>query len=133
MRNRMIKAGAAVPSLKVGDISYNVSEIIRLIQQTKDCGLLVFPELCITGYTCADLFNQDLLLKQAEEGLKEIAAATAKRKGMTVVVGLPLRYENSLYNTAVILSEGTIAGIVPKTHKRAEGILLNPTPSVRPQ
>ena len=112
----MIKAGAAVPSLKVGDISYNVSEIIRLIQQTKDCGLLVFPELCITGYTCADLFNQDLLLKQAEEGLKEIAAATAKRKGMTVVVGLPLRYENSLYNTAVILSEGTIAGIVPKVN-----------------
>ena len=114
MRNRMIKAGAAVPSLKVGDVSYNVSEIIRLIDQAKDCGLLVFPELCITGYTCADLFNQDLLLKQAEEGLKNIVSASTKRKGMTIVVGLPLRYENALYNTAAIVSEGTIAGIVPK-------------------
>ena len=114
MRNRMIKAGAAVPSLKVGDVSYNVSEIIRLIDQAKDCGLLVFPELCITGYTCADLFNQDLLLKQAEEGLKNIVSASTKRKGMTIVVGLPLRYENALYNTAAIVSEGAIAGIVPK-------------------
>ena len=114
MRNRMIKAGAAVPSLKVGDVSYNVSEIIRLIDQAKDCGLLVFPELCITGYTCADLFNQDLLLKQAEEGLKNIVSASTKRKGMTIVVGLPLRYENALYNTAAIVSEGEIAGIVPK-------------------
>lgn len=114
MRNRMIKAGAAVPSLKVGDVSYNVSEIIRLIDQAKDCGLLVFPELCITGYTCADLFNQDLLLKQAEEGLKNIVSASTKRKGMTIVVGLPLRYENTLYNTAAIVSEGAIAGIVPK-------------------
>ena len=114
MRNRMIKAGAAVPSLKVGDVSYNVSEIIRLIDQAKDCGLLVFPELCITGYTCADLFNQDLLLKQAEEGLKNIVSASTKRKGMTIVVGLPLRYENALYNTAAIVSEGSIAGIVPK-------------------
>ena len=114
MRNRMIKAGAAVPSLKVGDVSYNVSEIIRLIDQAKDCSLLVFPELCITGYTCADLFNQDLLLKQAEEGLKNIVSASTKRKGMTIVVGLPLRYENTLYNTAAIVSEGAIAGIVPK-------------------
>ena len=69
MKNRMIKAGACVPSLKVGDVSYNVKEIIKQIETGKDCAVLVFPELCITGYTCADLFNQALLLKKAEEGL----------------------------------------------------------------
>ncbi|MBO7702894.1 MAG: NAD(+) synthase, partial [Solobacterium sp.] len=116
MRNRMIKAGCAIPSMKVSDVTYNVQEIIALMKSGKDCGVLVFPELCITGYTCADLFNQDLLLKAAEQGLKTIAEASKKHKGTTFIVGVPLRYENSLYNCAAFVSEGVIAGIVPKVN-----------------
>ena len=116
MRNQMIKAGTAVPLMKTADPSYNTAEIIRIMKQQKDLGLLVFPELCITGYTCADLFQQTVLLDEAEECLGQIAKASEKLKGLTVVVGLPVRYENSLYNCAAYVSEGSIAAIVPKVN-----------------
>ena len=114
MRNRMIKVGNAVPALKVADVSFNVKEICRMIQQNADCGLLVFPELCLCGYTCADLFGNDELLNAAEAGLTAIADATEKIEGLTVVVGLPVRFENNLYNCAAFVSEGTICALVPK-------------------
>lgn len=114
MKNQMIKAGTAVPALKVADVSYNVDQITDLMKKNRDCGILVFPELCITGYTCADLFQQQLLLEAAESGLRRIAAVSEKLPGLTVIVGLPLRFENALYNAAAIVSEGVIAGIVPK-------------------
>ena len=116
MRNRLIKVGAAVPSMKVGDVSYNTGEIISLMNAAKDCGLVVFPELCISGYTCADLFDQEALIAASEEGLRQIATASEKRKGTTYVVGIPVKYGNCLYNCAAIVSEGVIAGIVPKTN-----------------
>lgn len=114
MKNRMIKVGTAVPKLKVANVSYNVNEIIQTIRKYEDCGLLVFPELCISAYTCADLFQSQFLLDQCIDGLFQITQATAEIIDMTVVVGMPLRYENCLYNTAVFLANGKILGIVPK-------------------
>ena len=114
MENRLLKTGAAVPSLQVGNVPYNCDVITTMMQENKDCGVLVFPELCITGYTCADLFNQSLLLQQAIEGLFVIAKASGNILNQTVVVGVPLQYGNQLYNCAAFISEGKICGIVPK-------------------
>ena len=86
MRNRMFKVGNVVPKLKVADVTYNVNEIIKTIEENSDCGLLVYPELCITSYTCGDLFNNDALLDKALEGLKRIADCTKDKWGLTVVV-----------------------------------------------
>ena len=116
MKNRMIKVAAVIPSLRVGDVSYNTQEIIHAMKQGKDCGLLVFPELCISGYTCADLFHQTVLLKACDEALGAIAKASVSLKGLTIVVGLPVRYDNCLYNAAAVISEGTIAGLIPKSN-----------------
>lgn len=116
MKNRLFKTGTCVPSLRVADVSYNVDRIKKMIVENSDCSLLVFPELCITGYTCADLFGQSLLLEKAIDGLFEIADCTCKYKGMTVVAGLPVAYGNCLYNCAAFVSEGEICALVPKIH-----------------
>lgn len=115
MKNRMFKTAAAVPSLKVADPEYNTDQIIALIRENPDCGLIVFPELCITGYTCQDLFQQDILLNRSEECLSRIAQAT-ENTDQTVCVGLPVRFENRLYNCAAIVSSGEIAALVPKVN-----------------
>ena len=114
MKNRLLKAGAAVPSLQVGNVPYNCEVIISMMKKNQDCGLLVFPELCVTGYTCADLFNQTLLLSEAITGLLKIAEASASIQRKTFVVGVPVQYGNCLYNCAAFISEGKICGIVPK-------------------
>ena len=116
MKNRMIKAAAIVPPMKVADVAFNVSAILAAVKSHRDCGLLVFPELCVTGYTCGDLFGQEILLEAAESGLKKIAAASAKLEGVCLVIGMPVRFENALYNCAVYVSQGIISGIVPKTY-----------------
>lgn len=116
MKNSLYKTGTCVPSLKVADVSYNVKKIKELIEKNSDCSLLVFPELCITGYTCADLFGQSLLLERAIDGLFEIAENSEDMKGMTVVVGLPIAYGNCLYNCAAFVSEGKVCALVPKIH-----------------
>ena len=115
MKNTMIKAAAAVPVLKPADPVFNTDEIIRLIKENADCGLITFPELCVTGYTCADLFNQKTLLDEAETQLFRIAEAT-QSAGCTVIVGIPLRWRNELFNCAAVLSQGEIKGIIPKIH-----------------
>jgi NAD+ synthase (glutamine-hydrolysing) len=116
MKNTMIKAGTVVPKLRVADPLYNAEQIIEAMQAHSDCGVLVFPELSITGYTCADLFGQSLLLDEAEEALQKIAEASKNTKGMTTVAGLPLRYENSLFNCAAFVSEGEVKGVIPKVN-----------------
>ena len=115
MKNRLIKVAAVIPGLRVGDVTYNEQEIVKMIRDSADCGLLVFPELCITGYTSADLFLSDLLLEKAEEALVRIAHETEASK-QTVVVGVPIRYENGLYNCGAVLSEGKIKALIPKTY-----------------
>ena len=116
MKNTMMKAGAAVVSMKVGDPAYNADRIIEVMEAHADHALLVFPELCITGYTCADLFGQRALLEGALQALDQIRLASAKLSGLTAVVGLPLQRHNSLYNCAAFVQEGKICGIVPKIH-----------------
>ena len=110
-----VRCAAAVPKMKVADCVYNVKEIIAMIEtaSNKDVDLLVFPELCITGYTCSDLFLQTSLLTAAEKGLEAIAEET-KDKDTVVVVGLPVNIGNSLYNCSVAVYKGCILGAVPK-------------------
>ena len=112
-----IRCASAVPKLRVADCEYNTREIINMINAASQNGveLLVFPELCITGYTCADLFMQTSLLTSAEECLSMIAEATIGKK-IAVVVGLPINIGNSLYNCSAAVCEGQILGAVPKTY-----------------
>ncbi|MCR5795815.1 MAG: NAD(+) synthase [Solobacterium sp.] len=116
MKNTMIKAGVCVPEMRPGDIEGNTDSIIRIMQENSGCGFLVFPELCVSGYTCADLFSQTLLLEKTIEALIRIRDASLGIKGMTAAVGAALAYGNDLYNCAVYISEGRICGIVPKVN-----------------
>ena len=117
MRDGFVKVCAATPKIKVADCKYNGMEIKKIIQNCEDRGvkLVVFPELCITGYTCSDLFLQDTLLREAYETLEDIKEDT-KNKDVLVVVGLPITMENKLYNVAAVLHSGKILGMVPKTN-----------------
>lgn len=111
-----VRCGAIVPKLKVADTSFNCNEIIKQIELANkhQVQVALFPELCITGYTCGDLFEQDLLLEQAENSLNKILEFT---NGMDIIciLGMPVREENQLFNTAVVLQNGKILGVVPKT------------------
>lgn len=111
-----VKVAAASPSLKVADCEYNTYEIIKQIHEAEnqDATIIVFPELCITAYTCQDLFNQRLLLEEALNSLSQVCTAT-KESRSAVVVGLPIEAGNKLYNAAAVVSNGKIWGIIPKT------------------
>lgn len=111
-----VKAAAVTPDLKVGDPVYNGEQIIKKIDEASEQGacVIVFPELCITGYTCQDLFLHEILLEQAKEQLIKIAHHTEK-KNCIVFVGLPFMAGGKLYNVAAALSGGRILGLVPKT------------------
>ncbi len=112
-----LRMGVASPELKVGDITFNKEKICRAIDQAaaQNCFFIVFPELCVTAYTCADLFMQDLLLSQTRKAILEIADYTAEKQ-VTAIIGAPLQVEGRLFNCAVFLSRGEILGIVPKTY-----------------
>ena len=115
MKNHLIKIAAAVPRMKVADVEYNTEQMIEIIRASSDCGLVVFPELSVTGYTCADLFGSDLLLESAEKALFLIAEATADLD-LTAVVGVPIRLDNDLYNCAAIISRGEVRALIPKSY-----------------
>jgi len=110
-----VRVGAVVPSLRVGNVSYNVAELIRIIKEAslKEVQIVVTPELSVTGYTCADMFFQDVLLKRSLEGIKEIMEATKDDKIISIV-GAPLKINNKLYNCAFVLQGGKVLGIIPK-------------------
>jgi NAD+ synthase (glutamine-hydrolysing) len=112
-----IRVGAAIPEMKVADTSFNTSKIIEMIKDASEKGIqiLVFPELSITGYTCADLFHQNILLESAKECLKDIIKQT-QHLDIISIVGMPLAFDNQLYNTAIVINKGHILGIVPKTY-----------------
>ena len=112
-----VKVAAAIPSVKVADCDFNTQQTIRLLDEAENKGveIVIFPELGITGYTCGDLFAQDILLKNARLGLKEITY-WSKNKNIIAIIGLPLLINNVLYNTAAIVNNGEIIGIVPKTY-----------------
>ena len=113
MKNKLIKVAAATPAIKVGDVVYNTEQMIQQTEELKDCGVIVFPELSVTGYTCADLFLSDLLLEEAEKALLKLAKAT-ESISTTIVAGVPVRYENCLYNCAAIISQGSVKALIPK-------------------
>ena len=112
-----IRTAAAVPAVKVADTRHNTEEICRLIKDAtaKQVLLAVFPELSITGATCGDLFGNSLLKKGAEDGIRQIAETTVGND-TAVVVGAPVPCHGRLYNCAVIIQNGAIKGIVPKTY-----------------
>ena len=117
MKDGFIKAAAAVPQVTVADPQANLAEIIKgydacIAQGAK---VIVFPELCISAYTCGDLFLQESLLRRSKEALFAYAAHTAGTDAVSFV-GLPLPVGSKLYNVAAAVSDGNILGIVPKTH-----------------
>lgn len=111
-----IRVGTAVPKVQIGNPPANVREIAELIDRAAETGVnvLVLPELCLTGYTCADLFHQRLLLDQTQAALKHLLNAT-REKNMLVIFGMPVEADNQLFNCAAVLQLGKILGIVPKT------------------
>ena len=112
-----VRTAAAVPVVKVADTCFNTNEICNLAEKAleRKVTIAVFPELCITGATCGDLFGQTLLVRSAEEGVERIAEFS-KGKHMAIVVGAPVPYAGRLFNCSVVICEGRIAGIVPKIH-----------------
>lgn len=117
MKDGFIKVAAATPKIKVADPAYNTEEILKIIDETEKNGasILVFSELTISGYTCGDLFLQQPLLTECKNQLLRIVKTT-ENKSMLVVVGCPIVIKQKLYNCAVVISDGSILGIVPKTH-----------------
>ena len=106
-----LRVACSVPDVQVGNVEYNCERILEMLK-SRQADIIAFPELCITGYTCGDLFFQETLLQQAGQGLKLLAENTEKQ---TVIVGLPVELEGQLYNCAAVLCGGRICGIVPKT------------------
>lgn len=111
-----VRVGAVVPKLKVADTEFNCNEIIKQIEVASNnkIQIIVFPELCVTGYTCQDLFEQDTLLEEAEKALNKILDYT-NNLDIICIIGMPIKAENQLFNTAVVIQKGKILGIVPKT------------------
>ncbi len=112
-----VKVAAAVPQVAVADCARNAERIVALAQQAARRGveLVAFPELAVTGYTCADLFLQPALLDAADEALGEIMRQTRKLP-LALIVGLPLRHEDRLYNCAAVVAQGRLLGVVPKSY-----------------
>ena len=117
MKDGYIKVAAVTPQVTVADVKENTREILKVIREAaaQKAKIIVLPELCITGYTCQDLFLQEILLREAKDALLEISNQT---KGIDALIflGIPLEYHGKLYNTAAILNHGKILGIVPKRY-----------------
>lgn len=112
-----IKVAAAVPSVRVADCSYNIAQISALIGEAvqKKVDIVAFPELSVTGYTCGDLFGQQLLLDSAADALQSLVEQTSNLP-VLCIAGLPWVVNNRLYNVAVVFGQGKIYGMVPKTY-----------------
>ena len=108
---------AAIPSVKVADTDYNVAEMSKMIADAQERGveIIVFPELSVTGYTCQDLFRSDILLRRAEESLISLLNDTRKMDIISIV-GMPVAVDGLLLNCAVVIQQGTVLGIIPKTY-----------------
>ncbi len=115
MKDGFLRTACATPKIKVADCGYNSEQIVKMAQAAADNGasLIVFPELCITGYTCSDLFLQRTLILSAEKALEYIIKQTESLDAV-IIVGLPVRFGAALYNCAAVLNKGKILGLVPK-------------------
>ena len=117
MKDGYVRVEVVTPDIKVADCIFNTEQICSRIDKAYDAqvSVIVFPEMCITGYTCNDLFLQDTLLSDAQKSLAAITEYT-KGKNMLTVVGLPFEYCNKLYNVAAVIKDGVILGLVPKKY-----------------
>ncbi|MBP5265398.1 MAG: NAD(+) synthase, partial [Lachnospiraceae bacterium] len=117
MRDGFVKVATVTPKLQVADIEYNGDVIAQYMEEAYENGskITVFPELCITGYTCGDLFYQELLLQRAAQELVRLAGETEGKDGL-FFVGLPVCHQGKIYNVAAALSNGEILGLVPKSY-----------------
>ena len=119
MRDGFISVAAGTPKIRVADCRYNAEQIFTLMREADKQGVkvLVLPELCLTGYTCGDLFLQDTLLQGAEEGLQTILEAT-RNLDIVTALGLPVwdKWDNKLYNCAAVIQKGEILGLIPKIY-----------------
>ena len=117
MNNGFVRVAAAIPELRVADCAYNVARIADLVRkgEKEKAQVICFPELSVTGYTCADLFQQQQLLADAQKALNELQLLTFSTTSI-IIVGMPVRVQSHLFNAAVVLQGGHILGVVPKTH-----------------
>ena len=112
-----VRAAAAIPNVKIADCVFNVEHTAQLIKEasSKDIQIVAFPELGITGYTCGDLFEQELLLEEAEKNLGDLLDMTSSLS-ILCVVGMPVQADNQLFNAAIVFQHGKILGVVPKSY-----------------
>lgn len=112
-----IRVAASVPELKVANVEFNTKEVIKEIKALDKEGvqIVTFPELCLTGYTCADLFSQDILITKSKEAIKEVIDST-KLLDIISIIGAPIVCDNQLFNCGVVINKGEILGVVPKTY-----------------
>ena len=117
MEYGFIKVGTAIPAVHVGDVQYNTEQIEALLTQAEEAGIeiIVFPELSLTGYTCQDLFRQRSLLETIDAAVTHLLQSTLQ-KDVIAIVGAPLEVGNLLLNCAIIVQQGKLLGIVPKTY-----------------
>lgn len=117
MNYGFVKVAAAVPRVKVADCKFNSERLEGLITiaEGKGVQILTFPEMCITGYTCGDLFAQQLLLEQAEMALIQILNST-RQLDIISILGMPVVVSSTVINAAVVIQKGKILGVVPKTY-----------------
>ena len=116
MKYGFLTVAAAIPSVRVADLHYNLEEIKRLIDEAErqHVEVVVFPELSLTGYTCQDLFRQRTLIDGAEQAVLSLLEFTM-RKDVIAIVGAPVEVGNLLLNCAIVIQQGRILGMVPKT------------------
>ena len=112
MKHGFLKVAAATPDIRVADVEFNTAKICEAISEAceQKAKIIVFPELCVTGYTCGDLFTQDVLLKAAKDALVKIAEYTAD-KDILVFAGAPLSVGGKLYNVAAAMNQGRVIGL----------------------
>ena len=117
MNNGFVRVAAAIPELRVADCAFNVARMADLVHKGEEekVQVICFPELSVTGYTCADLFQQQQLLNDAQKALNELQLLTFSTTSV-IITGMPVRVQSHLFNTAVVLQGGRILGVVPKTH-----------------
>ena len=115
MKHGFVKVASVTPKIRVADPVYNARQICACMSDAMEKGakIIVFPELCLTGYTCGDLFLQELLLREAKEQLKVIADQTAGSDAL-VFVGLPMEKDHKLYNVAAAIQDGSVLALIPK-------------------
>ncbi len=113
----LLRLGVATPELKVADIDFNLAEIFTVAEGAleQQCRMVLFPELCLTGYTCADLFFQHQLQQRVDRALLELCRFTASKR-MTLIVGAPIPVHGRLFNCAAVISNGEVCGLVPKNY-----------------